>query len=196
LGYRNTEASFGSVAKTLHWAIACFFVVSYCSAYYSVWFTVDGTLANDIAVQIHITCGILVVPLVIARIYWRATNVLPAPPAGPRWEQRAARVTHLSLYGVMIGMPITGYLGTYRDAEYLGITNFGESALFAWIARISGTTWEAFEAPLDFLHRTVGGSRLVWMLIAIHVTAALYHHFYRRDNTVLRMLPGRRLRQR
>ncbi len=97
LGFRNTSSSFGSVTKALHWTIAAFFLLSYCSAYYSIWFTVDGTTANDIAVQIHITSGILVAALILVRIYWRLTGTLPTPPPGQRHEQLAARISHRSL---------------------------------------------------------------------------------------------------
>jgi len=83
--------------EELHWTIATFFLLSYCSAYYSIWFTVDGTVANDIAVQIHITSGILVAGLILVRIYWRLTGTLPAPPAGEWYEHLAARVSHGSL---------------------------------------------------------------------------------------------------
>jgi cytochrome b561 len=191
LGYRNSADTFGSVTKALHWAIAAFFLLSYCSAYYSVWFTVDGTTANDVAVQIHLTSGILVAALILVRIYWRLTSTLPTPPAGEWYEHLAARVVHGSLYAFMIIMPVTGYFGTHRNAEYLGITKFGDTSLFAWIAATFDTTWEEFEAPLDFVHRDVGGSKVVWMLIVVHVGAALYHHFYRRDGALVRMLPRR-----
>ena len=190
--YRNTSNGFGSVTKALHWAIAAFFLLSYSSAYYSVWFTVDGTDANWTAVQIHLTSGILVAALIVVRIYWRLTSSLPTPPAGDWYEHLAARLVHGSLYAFMIIMPVTGYFGTHRDAEYLGLTKFGDTSLFAWVASTFNTTWDDFEAPLDFVHRDVGGSKLVWMLITIHVGAALYHHFGRRDGVLVRMLPGRR----
>ncbi len=170
-------------------------MLSYCSAYYSVWFTVNGTVANDVAVQIHITSGILVATLILIRIYWRLTSTLPTPPAGEWYEHLAARLVHGSLYAFMIIMPVTGYFGTHRDAEYLGLTKFGDTNLFAWVAATFNTTWEEFEAPLDFVHRDVGSSKLVWMLIVVHVGAALYHHFYRRDATLVRMLPRREAEQ-
>ena len=191
MGFRNTSSSFASVTKALHWTNATFFLLSYCSAYYYIRFTVDGTVANDIAVQIYLTSGILVAGLILVPIYWRLTGTLPTPPAGEWYEHLAARVSHGSLYIFMIVMPITGYLGTYRDAEYLGITKFGDTSLFAWVAATFDTTWEEFEIRLDFVHRDILGSKLLWMLISIHVGAALFHHFYRRDGVLTRMLPGR-----
>ncbi len=172
--------------------IAGFFLLSYSSAYYSIWFTEDGIVANDIAVQIHITSGILVSTLILTRIFWRLTGPLPTPPPGEWYEHLIARLSHGTLYAFMIVMPITGYMGTYRDAEYLGIKKFGDTSLFAWIATTFETTWEEFEVRLDFIHRDILGSKLLWLLIVVHVAAAVFfHHLHRRDGTLLRMLPGR-----
>jgi len=190
LSYRNTHNTFGSVTKALHWTVAAFFLTSYTSAYYSVWFTVDGTTANDVAVQLHITAGILVAAVILLRIYWRLTSTLPEPPPGERYEHLVARTSHLTLYAFMILQPITGYLGTNRNAEWLGITRFPDTRFFAWVATTFDTTWEEFEVRLDFVHRTVLGSKVLWMLIAFHIGAALFHHFHRRDGTLARMLPS------
>ncbi|MGI9258957.1 MAG: cytochrome b [Gammaproteobacteria bacterium] len=192
MALRNTNDNFGSLTKLLHWAIAGFFIVSYCSAYYAIWFTVDGMVANDIAVQIHITSGILVSFFILLRVYWRLTNSLPTPPPGAPREHLAARLSHRTLYVFMVVMPLTGYLGTYRDADYLGVTNFGDTRLFAWVAATIDTTWEEWEVAFDYVHRTVLGSKLLWILLVIHIGAALFHHFHRRDGTLRRMLPGRR----
>ncbi len=53
-----------------------------------------------------------------------------------------------------------------------------------------GLTFEVFEVPFDFFHKQIGGAWLVWMLIAVHVGAAVYHHRVLKDNTLRRMLPG------
>ena len=68
----------------------------------------------------------------------------------------------------MVVMPITGYLGTYRDADYLGVTNFGDTRLFAWVAETIDTTWEEWEVAFDYVHRTVLGSKLLWILLLIY----------------------------
>ena len=50
-----------------------------------------------------------------------------------------------------------------------------------------GISFETFENPIDFIHKEVLGAWLVWMLIAGHVMAALYHHFVRKDRTLKKM---------
>lgn len=192
MGYKNTNSSFGSVTKALHWSIASCFLVAYCSAYYGLWFTIDETYENWVVTQLHQATGTVAAALIAVRVAWRFANILPNPPPGPWFEHLAARVVHAALYVVMIVMPLTGYLGTRRDTEYLGITRFDHTSTWAWIERRLGMTWEGFEAPLDYLHRDIGGALLVWMLIAVHVAGALYHHFWRRDDTLSRMLPARR----
>ena len=192
MAYRNTTETFGSIAKTLHWAIAVCFLISYSSAYYAIVYTVDGQVANDVAVQIHISTGIIVAALIAIRVYWRLTGIRPGFLTRNDNLERAARVSHGVLYACMIIQPITGYLGTFRDADYLGITNFGDTVLFAWIAATFDTTWEAWEVPMDFIHRTILGANLLWMLLVVHIGAGLIHHFYWKDQTLTRMLPGRK----
>jgi cytochrome b561 len=52
-----------------------------------------------------------------------------------------------------------------------------------------GTTFEEFEKPIDWFHKVLAGTYLFWMLFVIHVAAGLYHHFGKRDRTLVRMLP-------
>ena len=191
MGYRNTESAFGSLTKALHWSIALCFLVAYCSAYYGLWFTEDETYVNWLVIQTHQATGITAAALIAVRIAWRLTNVSPGLFPAPWYEHLAARVVHAALYAVMIVMPVTGYLGTRRDTEFLGVTRFDHTSTWSWIEGAVEISWDAFEAPLDYLHRDLGGAALVWMLIAIHVAGALYHHFYRRDGTLVRMLPWR-----
>ena len=48
-------------------------------------------------------------------------------------------------------------------------------------------TFEEFEEPLDFLQKDIGGAWLVWLLILGQVSAALYHHFVKKDRTLRKM---------
>ena len=47
--------------------------------------------------------------------------------------------------------------------------------------------WESFEPIMDFIHKN-SGAYLVWVLIAAHAGAALYHHYIRKDDVLKRMI--------
>jgi cytochrome b561 len=58
------------------------------------------------------------VPFVV-RLVWRLANGEPALPDGtPLWQVRLSRLTHASLYFLMIAMPVTGYLGNFDRVDY------------------------------------------------------------------------------
>ena len=68
------------------------------------------------------------------------------------------------------------------------IPRFADTYLFSTVVEgWMGLTWEQFEAPMDFIHKK-GGAYVVWVLIAAHAAAALYHHYIRKDVVLKRML--------
>ena len=91
----------------------------------------------------------------------------------------------------MIIMPITGYLGTGAATDYFflfEIPKFEDTALFRTVvAGWMGLTFKEFEAPFDFVHKG-SGAYIVWVLIALHTAAALFHHFVRGDAALKRMI--------
>jgi cytochrome b561 len=190
---RNSRDRYGLVAQTLHWIVAVLFAVSYCSVYYRHWFTEKQTPENWLALQLHLAAGITVGVFVALRVAWRLTNAQPDEPPGSRLEHFAARSAHFLLYAFMIVMPITGYLGTGVATDSLwgvgDVPSFRNTALFHTVfVNGLGLTWEQFEAPIDFIHKN-SGAYLVWVLVLVHVAAALYHHWVRRDSVLRRMLP-------
>jgi cytochrome b561 len=197
--FRNTNIYFGSVAKVLHWSIAIAILVEYCSVHYRRQFTVEEELyadwvgtGNYRAFQIHAAVGITIFVFAVLRLIWRWSNPQPSMPAGKPWEHFMARSAHYCLYILLFAMPITGYMGTFADTEYLGIPQFSNTALYDWfVTGKLGIDWATFEAPLDYVHRSIGGALLLWILIATHAGAALYHHYVKRDEVLVRMLPER-----
>ena len=118
-------------------------------------------------------------------------NTNPAQEARTALEHRAAKLGHYALYAIMIIMPITGYLGTGVATEFFfmfDIEKFPNTWFFTQVIQDGlGISFETFEKPIDFIHKEVLGAWLVWMLIAGHVIAALYHHFVRKDRTLKKM---------
>lgn len=121
-------------------------------------------------------------------------NVSPDPLAAPHWQHVSARLAHLALYFFIIVMPVTGWLSYGAQSINMfwlfEIPTFRSTALFAWLVEDKmGLTFDVFEAPIDFFHKQVAGAWIVWILIAVHAGAALYHHFVQKDDTLRRMLP-------
>jgi cytochrome b561 len=187
---RNTSSRFGSISKLFHWTSAAAFIAAYVVVYYVIWFMDDTSDESLPVLNIHWVLGLLVGFLVLPRLAWRMLEVEPDATPGSRLEHRLAKWAHWGLYGLLILMPLTGYIGTGAPTDFgvFTVTGFNETALFQWISLRFDVSWDAFEAPIDVLHHFVG-KWLAWVVVALHVSAALYHHWVRRDGVLTRMLP-------
>lgn len=189
---RNTATRFGTLAKFFHWTSAAAFIGAYAVVYYVIWFMDDTSDASLPVLNIHWVLGLLVGFLVLPRLFWRLWDTQPQDPPGPPLEHALAHAAHLGLYGLLIVMPLTGYIGTGAPTDFglFTMTGFNDTALFGWISRTWGMDWETFEAPVDAVHHFIG-QYVAWAVVLLHVAAALYHHRVRRDDVLVRMLPGR-----
>ena len=106
------------------------------------------------------------------RILWRWRH--PAPPllAGMSKTARlSAQISHLALYAAMILLPLTGWFAfTEHVRRSLGVA----SANLFWLAKIP--LLPDFGINFHFIHKWGGKAALA--LIALHVLAALKHHFF------------------
>ena len=102
----------------------------------------------------------------------------PQNVPGTKLEHLAAHAAHILLYCVIIIVPLSGYFGTGGPSQLfflIEIPRFADTYLFSTVVEgWMGLTWEQFEAPMDFIHKK-GGAYVVWVLIAAHAAAALYH---------------------
>jgi cytochrome b561 len=125
----------------------------------------------------------LVLLLVIVRLAWRALNVTPSLPADtPPRERIAARLGHGLLYALLLLMPLTGWI--INSAANVPFRIFWQVPL------------PAIVSPDKALADAVARVHLVLfvllaLLLALHVGAALRHHFIKRNDVLTRMLPGR-----
>lgn len=127
----------------------------------------------------HKSVGLVLALLIVLRGIWRLRHAAPALPRHlPRWQGLAARTNHAVLYACMLGMPLTGFLGSSFTAY--PIKFFGLA-----LPRLWGPS-PALKDSMSLLHSTLGYVLVV--AIAAHVLAALWHGF-RRDGVVSRMLP-------
>lgn len=188
--WMNTKYQFGAIAKLFHWSTAAAFIAAYIVVYYVIWFMDDSSDASLPVLNIHWVLGLFVGLSVLPRLTWRLFNVQPDHPSGSALAHRLAEAAHAGLYGLLILMPLTGYIGTDASTDFglFKVASFRETAVFGWIENRLGISWEAFEPPVDAIHHVVG-KWIAWPLVGLHVAAALVHHWVRRDDILTRMLP-------
>ena len=173
-------------SRLLHWVMALVILGMLGLGNYIDNFVEDVYEAFDL-IQIHKSWGFVAFTLGVVRIAWRCFSRSPAPPPGmPRWQLVASRVSHVLLYVLIIVMPVSGWL--YASASEV-------QDLFA----IRNEVFGLFELPDPFqpgsreLAERFGAvhgiaSRLLILVVAVHVAAALKHHFIDRDKVLVRMI--------
>ena len=130
----------------------------------------------------HKTFGISLLVLALARLGWRFTHkVPPLPDTMQPWEKLAARGTHIAFYVVMIAVPIFGWLTASATNFPSYIAN--NPALQLPHLPVPDTLYE----PLGSIHGA--GGWVIFGLLALHVGAALKHHFINKDDVLTRMIP-------
>jgi cytochrome b561 len=88
---------------------------------------------------------------------------------------------HVALYVLMIGMPVAGWLMLSADGKPIPFFGLQLPALIDKSKDLAKIIKE--------IHET--GGTVGYYLIGLHAVAALFHHYYVRDNTLQRMLPSR-----
>jgi cytochrome b561 len=173
-------ATWNPLARTFHWVMAALILAQGIVGW--VGHEMERSPAKIDVMTAHKSLGITLLLLVLLRLAWRATHRAPPPPQGSsRWEIRAAWLSHLGLYLLMIALPLSGWLAAS--------TSIVPWKLW-WLI-----PWPGIAAPDEGLHEIAEEvhEALVKVLIAllvVHVAAALRHHFLKRNDVLLRMWRG------
>jgi cytochrome b561 len=176
---RNTVITYGSVAKFFHWLIFILIVGLYLVGLNMT----DMPLGPDKLeiYKLHKATGATVLGLIVLRLFWRLINPRPRMPDSMSLiEKMAAEVGHCALYILMIITPLSGWL--MSSAAGYPVSVFG----FYTLPDLIAPDKEFFTLSRD-LHEIFATTLIV--LAALHMVAALYHHFYQHDNVLRRMLP-------
>ncbi|MEM6491190.1 MAG: cytochrome b/b6 domain-containing protein, partial [Pseudomonadota bacterium] len=96
------------VAMALHWIIAVTIIAMLALAYRMVELPFGDEKFQQY--QLHKSLGVTVLVATALRLAWRLLNPPPPPLASGGFERFAAQAGHWAFYGLMIGIPITGWL--------------------------------------------------------------------------------------
>jgi cytochrome b561 len=173
------EDRYTGTAIALHWIVAVLIVGSFAIGLYMV--TLDVSPRQLRLYSWHKWVGVTIALLMIARVGWRLTHAAPALPATMAgWQRALAHATHLLLYVLLLALPVTGWL--MSSAAGFPVVYFGVVPLPDLVSKDKALA-ETFKVAHYVLNKTL------LVLVALHVAAALKHHFRDRDTVLGHMLP-------
>ena len=153
-----------------------------CALCLGLWasFLTPGTPFRRGLLDIHKSLGFTAAALILPRIFYRLISRAPQADESAGWLSRAAaRAAHLCLYGLMIFMPVTGYL--YSAAGGYSLPWFG---LFQF-PRLLDKGLVVAQMGQTLHHR---GAFVLYGVVAAHLCAVVFHRFVKRDGVLARML--------
>ncbi len=141
-----------------------------------VWDALTGYLYSS-----HKLLGLTVLALVVLRLLYRLTQGAPRPdPTVPTALTGVSHLVHWALYALLLAVPILGYLAiSYGD--YLDVFGFH-------LPKVTEKNEDLSKEIFEW-HET--GALLIIGFVALHIVAAIYHRFLRKDRVVERMIPKR-----
>ncbi|WNJ93509.1 cytochrome b [Bosea sp. 685] len=170
---------YDSVARMLHWLMACLIL-----AVFLLGLLVDTfpkTWEHGI-VETHKVLGVGILLLVAVRFAWRLVHRPPASEHVSPLLDRAAWLGHYGLYALMLAVPVIGLVYTALRGQGIDFGLFSIPPIMERNRELGRTVREVHELAAFAL---IG-------LASIHALLALWHHFIRKDTTLLRMLPVKR----
>ncbi len=169
---RGDATRYGPAAALLHWTSAGVILLNLALGFAAARSTDPARTA--VLLRPHLVLGLLVLALSLGRLLWWQRDHRPEVPPGPRWQSRAARTTHLLLYGLVLLLGLSGIALAAVSGAVPILFGSAPGALpnFGRFAPMAGHALGAFALAI---------------FVALHIGAALYHQFVRRDRPFSRM---------
>jgi len=169
--------SYGAVSRINHWLTAALFLGALALGLTMEYAPLERETKMTL-MDPHKALGVSVLLYGIWRVGWRLVRGFPAPAGDdPKWQTVAAKAVHYALLAAIIAMPLSGIAMTVfngRPLDIAGVTLLASPGKVEWIANAAHA-----------VHGLAGKAAAI--LVALHLAAALKHHFIDRDATLRRM---------
>ena len=140
-----------------------------------------GSALRTNLLQSHVLAGLAVLLLIWPRIWQKLRR--GSPPITPplqRWQTQLSALTHFALYAFLLFQPVLGVLTIWMAGRGLPIFLTGLEIPSPFVGSHEWHEW--FEG----IHKQLGN--VFYWMIGLHIAAACYHHFLRRDDSLRRLL--------
>lgn len=181
MNVRNSTERYGSLSIGLHWVMLFLLIAVYaCIELRGIY--PKGSNPREALKTWHFMLGLLVFVLALFRLGINITSSSPrVEPNPPMWQTLSAKLMHAALYMLMFGMPLLGWLLLSASGKTIPFFGLELPALIGKNKDVADLIKE--------IHET--GGTIGYFLIGLHAAAALFHHYFVRENTLKRMLPSR-----
>jgi superoxide oxidase len=170
---------YGTMSITMHWLMFLLMAAVYACIELRELYP-KGSDPREALKMWHFMLGLCVFILVWVRLFFIIRGQRPPiVPSPPTWQKWLAKAVHGALYLLMIGLPILGW--SMLSAAGKPIPFFG----LELPALINEN--KDLAKLIKKIHET--GGTIGYYLIGLHAVAGIFHHYFMRDNTLIRMLP-------
>lgn len=167
------------MAKFFHWSTALLIAAMFVLGWLAVTYPMSPTKIQ--LFNLHKSLGLFILAWTVLRLSWRMSHATPPLPAAtPRAEKQAAHLAHAALYILIVVMPLSGWV--INSAADFPLKWFG---LFRVPQIVEPDKHLQDTAAL--VHFILSWTILA--VLALHVAAALRHHFVKNNDVLRRMLP-------
>ncbi len=176
--WRNSQQTYGWLGWAFHWGMALLLLGLVISGYQAE--HLPPSAEKGELLWWHKSFGLSALMLVLARLVWRGVSSPPAlPESMSQWQSRLAGLSHCLLYFLMVVQPLSGMIMSRAAGHSSPFFGF-------WQVPPLSEPNQAVASVLHTVHEY--GWWLLALLVALHASAALYHHFVLRDGILRRML--------
>ena len=171
---------FAPLARLLHWLMALMIV--------SMLFIGAGMAASVSArhvwlLNLHKPLGIAILLLVVVRLFVRFSTRQPPLPADlPAVQVLAAKMSHVLLYALMFTLPLVGWAMISAAGDPVMLS---QSLQLPALLPANAKTFALLRTAHTYL------AYLLFITVLLHVAAALFHAWVRRDGVLNSMLRGK-----
>lgn len=181
------RGKYSPVGVLFHWVMAAIVIYQLGSGWIMQRYPVGGDKLE--AYALHSEIGLTLLLLATLRGLWRLNIPAPINDAdAPRWQRHAAYLTHILFYMLFAVLPLSGWcmwsaIQPARPLYLAGIIPFPPMPFHSLSPEWQNQVLD-WAASLHLL----GVAGLV-LLVPLHVSAALKHHFINQDDVVEGILP-------
>lgn len=185
----TSSARYNNIAVLLHWLIAAA-IIFQLGLGWRMGDEPKGAGAYALF-QLHKSIGFSILFLSVFRVVWRLTHKAPElPNTMPQWEQWAAKLAHLAFYGIMLGLPLTGWLLVSASSTNIPTVLFGVVPFphLPFIPTLAADIKHQLHEFAEISHALLAVGTLA--LLLLHIGAVLKHQLMVKDTVFSHMAVG------